>query len=200
MYESIGLPNDFEEYAKNLSNAGAEPAEERLNNLLRLDISVLNKEGVLSNHVPVSMTILQSGNPIGAIQLQACHNFLCIQYPNAEQTNTSQQIVLEKTPCHYGGTRKWFLCPDCDKRVGILYWQDHFKCRHCTKLHYVSQYQCERTRLFARARKIRRSLDGSENLLEPLPKSPKGMHITTYLRLLEEYVVKSSKALSMVKR
>lgn len=56
------------------------------------------------------------------------------------------KVTITTTPCHYGGTRRWFLCPMkkdgilCKKRVVILYLKGgSFGCRHCHHLTYASQ-------------------------------------------------------------
>jgi hypothetical protein len=60
--------------------------------------------------------------------------------------NQRSFIQLVRTTCNYGGSREWFLCPFCSKRVGILYVdKDDFKCRHCLKLSYWSQQLSYRT-------------------------------------------------------
>jgi len=41
---------------------------------------------------------------------------------SSEQVN--QLIQLEQTACHLGGFRQWFLCSDCNKRVGVLYFNN----------------------------------------------------------------------------
>lgn len=56
-------------------------------------------------------------------------------------------IELTSTPCNYGGTRYWFICPllindrTCGKRVGKLYLPErgeYFGCRACYNLTYKS--------------------------------------------------------------
>jgi hypothetical protein len=51
------------------------------------------------------------------------------------------EIPLTKTPCYFGGERFWFICPDCHRRVSILYrprYSSFFLCRHCHDLTYQS--------------------------------------------------------------
>ncbi|MEP6342233.1 MAG: hypothetical protein ABJ275_02880 [Maricaulaceae bacterium] len=190
------LPNDFEEFAKYLPNNGMGELR-HLDGLLRLDISELRKKGVLSNHTPCSMEIARNGETVGVMKLQASHDFLMVS--GASNFNINQHIPLTQTPCNYGGSRKWFLCPDCDRRVGVLYYQTQFKCRHCTNLYYESQYKPESSRLFSKARKIRRDLGGSENMSEPFPERPKGMHVNTYLIQMESYWLYANQAFQAYK-
>ncbi|MFC1630055.1 hypothetical protein ACFL06_00775 [Patescibacteria group bacterium] len=50
------------------------------------------------------------------------------------------EIRLATSPCNYGGVRYWFVCPYCNKRVGMLYLvRKYFNCRHCGKIAYLSQ-------------------------------------------------------------
>ena len=52
------------------------------------------------------------------------------------------QLDLTWTPCNYGGSRPWFLCPGegCDRRVAILYGPTAPPlCRLCRGLSYASQ-------------------------------------------------------------
>jgi len=49
-------------------------------------------------------------------------------------------LFLTHTPCHLGGQRRWFVCPNCKKRSGILYLRTRcFGCRTCQKISYQSQ-------------------------------------------------------------
>lgn len=57
------------------------------------------------------------------------------------RTMGSLKILLTKTMPNFGGVRYWFLCPGCNRRVGILYkpvGEIFFKCRHCHNLTYQS--------------------------------------------------------------
>ena len=94
------------------------------------------------------------------------------------------RVCIEWTPCNYGGSRAWFVCPrSCGQRVAILYGDGKPACRHCRELSYQSQHESPRYRGLQRARTIRRNLGGSIRLAEPFPPKPKGMHWLTYVRL-----------------
>lgn len=58
--------------------------------------------------------------------------------PKSYKPITSFLIVA--TPCFFGGERLWFLCPNCSKRVGVLYFiRNVYACRSCSNLAYRSQ-------------------------------------------------------------
>jgi hypothetical protein len=53
-------------------------------------------------------------------------------------------VLIDRTPCRYGGTRPWFRCPACGHRRRFLYQGGSmFVCRLCSHLTYRS---CQRTR------------------------------------------------------
>ena len=94
-----------------------------------------------------------------------------------------QTIDVAWTPCHYGGTRPWFLCPDCGRRVAILHAAPHFACRLCHGLYY----ECQRSRgqwsALVQLQRLRMRLGGSANLTKPFPEKPRFMHHKTFERL-----------------
>lgn len=56
------------------------------------------------------------------------------------------KVILNTTPCYFGGFRYWFSCPlsvrnkFCGRRVGVLYKAgNYFGCRHCYNLTYSIQ-------------------------------------------------------------
>lgn len=58
-----------------------------------------------------------------------------VQYSGGEYT-----ISVEKQPCTFGGFRYFFRCPQCDKRMRILYCVvGRFLCRRCHNLGYFTQ-------------------------------------------------------------
>jgi hypothetical protein len=63
-----------------------------------------------------------------------------------EKKDFNYKVQLIETPCHFGGTRFWFLCSlyksgkYCGRRVGVLYKDgDYFGCRYCYDLTYSSR-------------------------------------------------------------
>lgn len=107
-----------------------------------------------------------------------------------------EQVVLDYLPNHYGGARLFFLCPGCGRRVRFLYLRwGRFRCRHCGRLNYRSQQQ-NRDELepYHKAVKLLRGKFkvSEEQIPVPmdlpgfLPPRPKGMHWSTYRRLLLE--------------
>src|SRR5512133_2753729 len=53
------------------------------------------------------------------------------------------EIRVTSTAQHFGGERRWFICPaGCERRVGKLYLVGSgWRCRHCAGLRYESQSQ-----------------------------------------------------------
>ncbi len=109
-------------------------------------------------------------------------------------------VLIEWTPCRYGGRRPWFRCPgvSCGERVRLLYRprrSRYFACRRCYDLAYASQ----RADAFGRARergmKIRRRL-GSYQIMDPFPEKPKYLHWQTYFRFWEQADTAESEALA----
>lgn len=93
----------------------------------------------------------------------------------------AQEIALTSTPCHYGGTRWWFLCPGCAKRVGVLVLRgQRYVCRHCAEVSYRSQAADAISRSWRRQRRLERRL-GADPLVKPT-----GMHWSTFHRLRTE--------------
>jgi len=101
--------------------------------------------------------------------------------------DVEERVRLTYTNCHYGGSRVWFVCPSCGRRVAKLFSQvPYFICRKCCGLPYQSQGETRSDRAMRKARKIRQKLGASMNLLEPIWEKPKGMHTKTYQHLRRE--------------
>ena len=89
-----------------------------------------------------------------------------------------QRVPILATPCHFGGRRQWFACPHCARRVAVLYLRtDGFLCRHCNRIVYASQSDGALGRVWRKQAKIERQL--GEHW-----RRPKGMHQTTYAKLM----------------
>lgn len=97
-------------------------------------------------------------------------------------------VPLTYTACNnYGGSRVWFLCPCCGRRVAKLYGGAIYACRHCHKLAYQSQRETRGDRALRKADKLRDRLDWVPGILNGEGGKPKGMHWATYGRMLDQY-------------
>jgi len=90
--------------------------------------------------------------------------------------------LLDWTACTYGGYRAWFLCPDCGRRVALLYLPSYGGafCRHCLDLVYNSQRETKEDRAIRRYNKIRRRLGWKPGFLNGEGGKPRGMHWRTF--------------------
>ena len=99
----------------------------------------------------------------------------------------SYSIRLSRTACNYGGYRYWFNCPSCSKRAAVLYCIGTYVCRHCTRANYGSQLEQPIDNLFRRLNAIRVRLGWQVGIANGYEQRPKGMHQTTYDKLICEY-------------
>ena len=99
----------------------------------------------------------------------------------------SYNIELAKTLCNYGNYRYWFLCPSCSKRTGVLYCAGSYVCRHCIGANYQSQLQQPIDRIYTKLNALRKHLGWQVGIIHGIGERPKGMHHSTYERLLVEY-------------
>ena len=96
-------------------------------------------------------------------------------------------IQVSKTPCNYGHYRHWWLCPSCSKRTGVLYCAGSYVCRHCIGANYHSQLQQPVDRIYSKLNALRERLGWQVGIIHGIGERPKGMHHSTYERLLVEY-------------
>lgn len=125
------------------------------------------------------------------IEVQQQHLLLrYVRISSLGQPESVQCVVpFTSTPCHYGGVRRWLLCPDCKKRIAVIYvLSKGCACRHCHDLVYSSQRERAGDRARQRAQNIRVRLGGSANLFERFPGKPKCMRWATYQRLQLEAI------------
>jgi len=154
-----------------------------------MDIRHWQREGVLKLGCSFSFTWSRNGEVVASIQaLSECDRaWLSYRHRSYDGPWKDERypVAIERTPCHYGGSRPWFRCPasGCGRRVAILYGGGIFACRHCYKLAYQSQRDAPHGRALNRAQSIRVKLGGTANMFEAFPEKPKGMHWRTYERL-----------------
>ena len=96
-------------------------------------------------------------------------------------------IQLSKSACHYGNYRHWWLCPNCSKRVAVLYCAGAYVCRHCIGANYSSQLQTKTDRIYSKLNALRERLGWSVGIINGIGSKPRYMHHSTYNRLVNEY-------------
>ncbi len=156
--------------------------------LRALDIRQLHRDGCLGRVGAGRVTVTWDGG--SSIDVVKDRTGILLNYTvsdGVDREERSERIVIQRTRCHFGGSRPWWFCPRCGRRCAILYGGRRFLCRHCHGgLRYRSQSQSRGERLLRRAERIRGRLGGSRSVFDPFPERPKGMHMRTYRRLRHE--------------
>ncbi len=154
-----------------------------------LDIRKLNRSGLLQPGQSFGWQWTICGRPVSDIRIQVRvdHVLLAYKFRNhrgAEWEDVSQSIHMDRTPCHLGGTRCWWICPTCERRVAVLYSPGrHYACRHCLQLTYASQRETADDRAARQADRVRRLLGWRVGILNPRGEKPKGMQWRTFAQL-----------------
>jgi hypothetical protein len=156
----------------------------------RLDIRYMKQHGLIRLGSIGSLSWFRGDQQTGSIGFRVKLDCLVLDYRyrsvGGDWEPVQETIWLDWTACHYGGQRPWFRCPWCFRRVAVLCgYGKRFLCRHCYRLPYASQQETYQDRMMQKARKIRERVGASMNLFEPIWQKPKGMHWTTFERLLQ---------------
>ncbi|NCN51238.1 MAG: hypothetical protein COZ34_02420 [Candidatus Pacebacteria bacterium CG_4_10_14_3_um_filter_34_15] len=70
------------------------------------------------------------------------HPIIQLNLTSSHGRQTPYLVNTARTECYFGGSRPWFKCILCNKRVGVLYLNEdgnHLFCRECSNLRYRSQ-------------------------------------------------------------
>lgn len=116
-----------------------------------IDIREFNQRGWLNIKGLTTLTWSRNGEKVASVQFLV---WTGVQFPDDKpnirlkyksRTNGGKwqskdyPIELQSTNCNFGGGRYWFTCPDCSKRVCVLYNGEIFKCRTCLGLVHKSR-------------------------------------------------------------
>lgn len=160
-----------------------------------LDIRKLNRFTLLSPGHSFGWQWTYGTKVVSTIRIKVQEDsvFLGYKYRSHHQDeweSVVERVDMDRTACTYGGTRLWWLCPACGKRVAILFGPGRrFVCRGCNKLVYESQREDKSDRAARRADKIRRKLGWPAGIFNGPGGVPKGMRRKTFERLTEEHRV-----------
>lgn len=163
-----------------------------LEDLHKINIHSLQKKNLLKQPGSTgNLSWFSDREKVGSINFFVGEEYMVLLYSHSSYGGESQKVKeivkFDWTPCNYGGERVWFLCPQCVKRVAVLYCSSgRFLCRHCSNLRYGSQNEVYIDSMMRKARKIRCRLGASQDLTEPVWDKPKGMHWETFNCLVME--------------
>jgi hypothetical protein len=143
-----------------------------------LDVRWLKRQGALSSGR--RLEVRQTVNGRFCEEVTVCGGGSAVEVISS---GGRESIPLTYTAQPFGGQRTWFHCSGCCQRAAILYGFP-FRCRQCWRLAYPSQRQDRWTRVVRWPQKCRERLGGSANMLDPFPERPKGLHRSTYWRLM----------------
>ena len=132
----------------------------------------------------ISWKVGSSSYGSALIELEGAFVRVSYQVRDSEESSWKRVSVLAETmeqPCHFGGVRRWFVCPRCGSKVGTLYVDPDVGCRHCMGLTYWSVQADKMERLQLKKKKIMDRMGGNDLA------APRWMHQTTYNRLLRQY-------------
>ncbi|MDP9357618.1 MAG: hypothetical protein M3R02_20495 [Chloroflexota bacterium] len=103
----------------------------------------------------------------------------------SEWRDVRQAIRIERTSCHFGGSRPRFACPLCFHRVAVLYLFDGaLRCRACHGLAYASTREDRPQRVLRKANRLRTKL-GGEPALGIIPRRPDWLGERAYWKAIQ---------------
>jgi len=149
----------------------------------RIEIRRWVREGRFDGSHYFSAGWNRGGEPTGSISVHTTRDSAVLSYRikdfhSDEWQDKREHVPVVLTTCHYGGTRRWFRCPVCQRRCELLYLRAYrFACRLCQKVAYSSQTGGPIDRLTHKFHKLQgRIADGK----------PKAMRRVTYARIWEQ--------------
>lgn len=156
---------------------------------LPLDIRKVHRDGLLVPGRRFWWQWTVNGREIAGIRATVGNDNVTLFYQHRPRgaddwVPVEQLVEVTHSACTYGGTRPWWFCPSCNRRVAVLYAAGKlYACRHCYHLPYASQRETASDRAMRRADCIRKRLGWNAGIANPKGFKPKGMHWRTFWRL-----------------
>lgn len=151
-----------------------------------VDVRRLHRERLLVPGQSFGWQWHRNGEVVASIGLAVRAGFVDFSYRHqrhGQWQDVHCTALLVTTPCRYGGTRAWWQCPCCGRRVALLYVGNLPACRHCYGLAYRCTRETAYDRATRRADTLRERLGWEPGILNGDGTKPKGMHWRTFERL-----------------
>lgn len=172
-------------------NSGRHGGKRTTGDMWALDIRKIERAGRLTAGQSFNWQWSRGGTVVANINIYTDSDRATLDYRTKQRDGTwlamNYPVRIERTACHFGGQRVWWLCPHCGRRVAVLYGGQRYACRHCQRLTYQSTRNTPESQTFARADKVRQRLGWVAGIANPPGDKPKGMHQQTYWRWLTVY-------------
>lgn len=183
-------------------NSGRHGGKSTTNGINQLDVRKWQRDGLLTPGTRFNSTWSRNGRDTGSISVIVNTGSVSLIYRHGGDSgqDVSCPVLIDWTPCNYGGQRAWWQCPCCGRRVALLYAGKMFACRHCQQLAYASDGVAKDDKPYSRADKLRKRLGWCAGVANPPGNKPRGMHWQTYLRLLNQLNVHSRAAMQSADR
>jgi hypothetical protein len=160
------------------------------NDSMPLDIRKITRKGLLRPGSSFSWQWLVNDRQVAGISIRVNFDHEMVLSYRMKSTGEvfEQGVQTQTSACHLGGERHWFTCPQCRKRVAVLYAPGrYFACRQCGGLGYATQKESAGDRASTKANKLRNRLGWEAGILNGDGGKPKGMHWKTYERLKSQH-------------
>jgi hypothetical protein len=164
-----------------------------------LDLRKLTKLVPIDQNCQFTLEWRNQDNVNAAIDCRVIDDVLELHYSiykDIERVSAVDYVSIIKTPCNFGGVRRWLRCPACKKRALILYIVNRFHCRKCQNLYHPSSNEGSLFRATRALCNEQNKLNGKH--LKPMDgisgiSKPKWMRYKTYNTLKEEALVSEKK-------
>lgn len=149
----------------------------------RIEVRRWSRAGYFNGDFCFSTGWNRGGEPTGSISVQTTRDSAVLSYRikdfSTDQWQDKRQLVpVVQTPCNYGGYRRWFLCPACDRQCELLYLRSaRFACRLCQRVAYASQSGGAVDRLMHKAFKLQNRAGD---------RKPRGMRWSKYQAIFDQ--------------
>ena len=171
-------------------NSGKRGGKRTTDQMRKLDIRRVHRAGSLVPGESCTWSWKWGIDSVFRISMQASEDAVTLCYRVTdhfgEGRDYAYEVRIEWTSCNFGGKRAWWICPNCGRRVAVLWGGRKYACRHCHRLAYQSTRTTPGSECYLKANKIRLRLGWGGGVASPLGSRPKWMHLTTYARLLRQ--------------